>query len=409
MQDLRRKVEKELLSDILPFWLNHTIDNEYGGFRGRIANDLSGDPHAPKGLILNARILWTFSKAYNHYHDPQYLAVARRAYDYLTCYFWDHEFGGLYWMLDYLGNPLDTKKRIYGQAFAIYALAEYYQAGDQAEALDKALRLVLCIEGTGHDEQNGGYFETYERDWTPALDQRLSEVDLDEKKSMNTHLHMVEAYAALLRRNEDAIVRMRLRELIGIFLNHIIDPQTHHFILFFDERWTPRSNRISFGHDIEGSWLLFEAAEILGDEDLLDRMRVVSVKMAQAVYEQGLDTDGGLFYEAEPAGLSDTDKHWWPQAEAVVGFLNANALTGQARFTLAAERSWQFIDRHIVDHQHGEWFWRVSKDGVPNNTEDKVGPWKCPYHNARTCFEVMERLDSSNLAVPKPDCESAVQ
>ncbi len=409
MQLMRQKVEKELLSDILPFWLNHTIDSEYGGFRGQIANDLSFDPHAPKGLILNARILWTFSKAYSFYRDPQYLAAARRAYDYLTRYFWDHEFGGLYWMLDYLGNPLDTKKRIYGQAFTIYALAEYYQASDEAEALDKALRLVMCIEGTGHDDQHRGYFETYERDWTPAEDQRLSDVDLDEKKSMNTHLHMVEAYTALLRRNPDPIVRLRLRELIEIFLDHIIHPVTHHFILFFDENWTPRSNKISFGHDIEGSWLLSDAAEILGDEDLIDRIRIAAVKMAQAVYEQGLDSDGGLFYEAEPTGIRDTDKHWWPQAEAVVGFLNANALTGQAHFALAAERSWSFIEKYIVDHQHGEWFWRVSKDGLPDQSEDKTGPWKCPYHNSRTCFEVMERLDAAMIHEEKQDCESVIK
>jgi mannobiose 2-epimerase len=398
VHDLRQKVETELLSDILPFWLQYTLDEENGGFRGQISNDLTIDPHAAKGLILNARILWTFSKAFSVYRNPVYLATARRAYDYLTRYFWDAKFGGVYWMLDYLGNPHDTKKRIYGQAFTVYALAEYFHASADSDALDKALRMVRSIESASHDDAHGGYFETYDRDWTLAKDQRLSDADMDEKKSMNTHLHLMEAYATLLRFHEDKTVRLRLRELIEIFLDHIIDSTTHHFILFFDEQWTPRSNKISFGHDIEGSWLLCEAAEILDDADLKKRVREVAVKMAEAVYEEGLDSDGGLLYEADPTGIIDTDKHWWPQAEAVVGFLNAYELTGQQEFLNAAERSWAFIDKYIVDHEHGEWFWRVSKSGVPSEEEHKVDPWKCPYHNGRACIEVMQRLDAAKTA-----------
>jgi mannobiose 2-epimerase len=387
-------VEAELLSNILPFWLEHAIDDEHGGFRGQIANDLTFDSRAAKGLILNARILWTFSKAFGVYRDPVYLAAARRAYEYLVRFFWDREFGGVYWMVDYQGVPIDTKKRIYGQAFTVYALAEYYHATGDAEILARALRLAEEIEAASHDDKHGGYFETYERDWTLAVDQRLSDVDLDEKKSMNTHLHLLEAYAALLRYHEDTGVRNRLRELIEIFLDHIVDPRNQHFILYFDEEWKRRCEKISFGHDIEGSWLLCEAAEILGDSSLLDRVRAVAVKMAQAVYAQGLDADGGLLYEADPTGIIDADRIWWPQAEAVVGFLNAYELSGKRHFKDAAERSWAFIERNIVDHEHGEWFWLVSTTGVPGAKQDKVGEWKCPYHNSRTCFEVMERLDA---------------
>jgi len=395
VSELRQRVEAELLSDILPFWLKYAIDEEYGGFRGQIANDLTINPHAAKGIILNARILWTFSKAFSAYGDPVYLNAARRAYEYLVRFFWDNEFGGVYWMVDYQGNPFDTKKRIYGQAFTVYALAEYYHATGDAEILARALRLVEVIEASGHDPANGGYFETYERDWTLAVDQRLSEVDQDEKKSMNTHLHLLEAYAALLRNHEHSTVRLRLRELIEVFLNHIVDPKTHHFLLFFDEEWRTQSDKVSFGHDIEGSWLLCEAAEILGDTALLESVRAVGLSMAQAVYDQGLDTDGGLLYEAGPTGIIDSDKHWWPQAEAVVGFLNAHELSGRQYFRDAAERSWAFIEEHIIDREHGEWFWLVSKDGVPAAERDKVGPWKCPYHNSRACFEAMERLDGA--------------
>jgi len=397
MQELRQKVESEV-GLILSFWLKYAIDEEFGGFRGQIANDLVIDPRAAKGLILNARILWSFSKAFSVYRAPAYLAAARRAYEYLTSYFWDLEFGGVYWMLDYLGRPIDTKKRIYGQAFTVYALAEYYHATGDAEALGKAMRLVEQIESSSHDALHGGYFETYERDWSLAVDQRLSDVDMDEKKSMNTHLHLMEAYAALLGVHEDETVRTRLRELIEIFLDRIINPATSHFILFFNEEWRSRSNKISFGHDIEGSWLLCEAAENLGNVALLQRVREVAVKMARAVLEQGIDSDGGLLYEAGPAGILDSDKHWWPQAEAVVGFINAYQLTGEERFMAAAESSWSFIDSFIIDHVHGEWFWKVSKSGVPSADRYKVDPWKCPYHNSRACFETMKRLDSSHVS-----------
>ena len=403
MQELRKKVETELRSNILSFWLKYAIDDEFGGFRGQISNDLTIDPRADKGLILNARILWTFSKAFSVYRNPVYLAAARRAYEYLVRYFWDQQFGGVYWMVDFEGQPTDTKKRIYGQAFTVYALAEYYHATGDAEILARALRLVENIEAAGHDARHGGYLETYERDWTLAVDQRLSDVDMDEKKSMNTHLHLMEGYAALLRFHEDSTVRLRLRELIEVFLNHIVDPITHHFILFFDEQWWPKSEKISFGHDIEGSWLLCEAAEVLGDHDILKRVRAIAVKMAQAVFEQGLDADGGLLYEADPTGIIDTDKHWWPQAEAVVGFFNAYQLSGLQHFLNAAEKSWAFIDKCIVDHEHGEWFWLVSQSGVPCAGHYKVDPWKCPYHNSRACFEVMERVDALGSRNAKQD------
>jgi len=393
MGGLRERVERELRGDILPFWLKYAVDDEFGGFHGQITNDLKIDPRAHKGLILNARILWTFSKAYKVYGYESYLGTARRAYEYLRRYFWDTEFGGVYWMVDHRGKPVETKKRIYGQAFAVYALAEYAAASGEEESRERAIALQRLIENASHDGKNGGYFETYERDWKLAEKQQLSEVDMDEKKSMNTHLHLLEAYASLLRRWNDDGVRERLRELLGIFLARIIDPETNHFRMFFDEVWRDRSDRFSFGHDIEGSWLICEAGEVLGDKKLLEEARRAAVKMAQTVYEEAVDADGGLVYEGTSEEIIDTDKHWWPQAEAVVGFLNAYELSGKDYFLKASERSWEFIEKYIVDHKHGEWYWKVSREGTPSNDKCKVDMWKCPYHNSRTCFEVMERLD----------------
>ncbi len=385
-------VREELTSDILPFWRSRTVDERRGGFIGEMANDLRIRDDAPKGLILNARILWSFSAFYRHTRDERDRDLARRAYDYLTERFLDPQHGGYFWELDPAGKVLDDKKKIYGQAFCIYALAEYALAFDDPAALRQAGDVFDLIEPYASDDQYGGYFEVMSRDWLPCEDMRLSVKDMNEKKSMNNHLHVLEGYTNLVRASREPRFVERLRDLVELFCQHIISAERTHFQHFFDEAWTPKSDNYTFGHDIEGSWLLCEAADVLGSERLSELVRSLAAKMVRAVLDEGLDRDGGLLYEGRDGRIVNPNKEWWPQAEAVVGFYNAWQLTGDAAFREAAVRCWQFIKERIVDRERGEWFWCIRPDGTPDPAQPKVSAWKGPYHNGRCCLEMIRRL-----------------
>ncbi len=399
------RFRKELTGNILPFWIRHTVDRENGGFYGKVSCDLTVQKDAPRASVINSRILWTFSAAYRVLGDPEYREIADWAYRYILDRFWDREHGGVYWMLDYQGNPVSDRKQIYAQAFAVYALAEYYRATGDAGILARAQELFRLIEEHSSEPVCGGYVEACSRDWGALADLRLSEKDLNSPKSMNTHLHVMEAYTNLLRVWKDPGLAARQKALLDVTTDHIVDNATGHFRLFFDNEWNSLSDHISFGHDIEGSWLIFEAAEVLGDPELFARARRLAVEMAFSVHEQGLDKDGSLFYEANSRGeFVDPNKHWWAQAEAVVGFYNAWQLSRDERFLEASRRAWDYIEERVVDHVHGEWHAKLSPAGVPYTEKDDpndaclVGPWKCPYHNARVCLEMMERLERGTRA-----------
>lgn len=397
-QDWASRIERELRENILPFWVRHALDREKGGFHGKIGCDGSIDRESPRASVITSRILWTFSAACRLV-DAEYRATADWAYDYIVKKFWDAEYGGVYWMLDHKGNPLSLRKQIYAQAFAAYAMAEYFRATGKPESLEFAQRLFRLIEDHSRDAVWKGYLEARGRDWSALEDMRLSEKDLNSPKSMNTHLHVMEAYTNLLRVWRDPELQARQKELLEVTMDSIVDNATGHFKMFFDNRWNSLSDHVSFGHDIEGSWLILEAAEVLGDAALVHRARKVAVRMAQTVYDEGLDKDGSLFYEADSKGVMiDPKKHWWAQAEAVVGFYNAYRLSGQEHFLNQSYRVWEYIEKNIVDRVHGEWHAKLSPQGVPYLEKDDpdaclVGPWKCPYHNSRVCYEMMERLN----------------
>jgi mannobiose 2-epimerase len=398
---LREGMERDLHGNVLPFWIREAVDGERGGFRGYVGDDGAVDPLAPKGGVLCARILWTYAAAARRTGDPAHRRMADRAFDELRRRFWDPEHGGTYWMLDHAGRPLAERKQTYALAFSLYALAEYHRTTGSGEALERAVALHRAIEAHASDPAGGGYFEARARDWGPLEDVRLSEKDLNAPKSMNTHLHVMEGYANLLRVWDDPLLRERLRALVALHLERIVDPAGRHLVLFFDEGWAPLSRIVSYGHDIEASWLLVEAAEATGDREILARAKAGAVRLARATLEDGADAEhGGVFAERREDGRLDDEKHWWMQAEAVVGFLNAFELTGREEFLAAAEQAWAFVSRFIVDRVHGEWRWRVRRDGTPIPGLPKVEPWKCPYHNSRAAFEVSDRV--ARLDLPRP-------
>ena len=387
------------LNRILTYWSTRMPDLTHGGFYGQIAADNQVVPQAPKGAVLNARILWTFSAAYRHQPEPELLAQATRAYAYFEQHFLDVEYGGVYWSVDYLGRPLDTKKQVYALAFAIYGLSEYYAASGHAPALMDAQALFRTIEQHSFDAEHGGYLEALARDWSPLDDLRLSDKDANEKKTMNTHLHVLEAYANLYRHWPDAQLKIQLRELLEVFLAYLIDTDSHHLHLFLDEEWQVKSTAVSFGHDIEAAWLLLEAAEVLGEEELIARFRQEAVAMTVAA-TQGLDATVGLCYEYDPVSQHwNREKHWWVQAEAMVGLLNAYHISGQTQFLEQFQSVWNFTRLHLLDLTEGEWYWGVTEDLAIMPNEDKAGFWKCPYHNARACLEIMRRCKNEPLSI----------
>ncbi len=394
IQHFKNEIQNELTGRLLPFWINQAVDHRRGGFYGEISYDLQVNRNAEKGSILNSRILWTFASAYRQFSDENYLTIANRAFDFLKQYFWDAEYEGLYFTVNSQGKVVDSRKQVYNLAFGIYGLSEYYRATGLEVSLKLAVRLYSLIEKYAHDKLYKGYFEAFSRDWALFDDSRLSVTDPNEKKSMNTHLHLMEAYTNLLRVWDSEELRNSLRELLIVFIDRIVNPDTGHFKLFFDEAWNSKSNDISFGHDIEGSWLLYETAIVLKKPAIISMVKEISINMAQKIYEEGLDAEfGGLFNEAENGVPKDFYKVWWVQAEALVGFLNAYELSGYNHFLKTTYEIWQYINRYLIDKTHGEWFWQVNRDGVPDKRRHKVGQWKCPYHNGRACIELINRLE----------------
>ena len=424
IETLKSEVQDVLENNILSFWLDKMVDRDNGGFYGQMTGEGVLMPTADKGGILNARILWSFSAAYRVMGRNEYLQAATRAKDYIIEHFIDKEYGGTYWSLDYQGNPKDTKKQFYAIGFMIYGLSEYFRATGDREALEYALSLFECIEDYSLDTEHNGYIEACTREWGEIADMRLSDLDANYPKSQNTHLHIIESYTNLYRAikeanavdtgtnefglnpfvgqvnpvqmvvDRDTVIRLEgaLRNLINIFTDKILNPKTHHLDLFFDMNWTREAGALeSYGHDIECSWLLHEAALVLGDSTVLKKVEPI-VQLVAKASEKGLNADGSMVHEANlDTGYVDTDRHWWVQAENVVGWINIYQYFGEDAALEKALAGWQYIKDNLVDYDVGEWFWSRDPERNINRRDDKAGFWKCPYHNSRMCLEIIER------------------
>jgi mannobiose 2-epimerase len=420
VEKMKQEMQDVVENNILRFWMDQMMDCEHGGFYGRMAGNGELHPEAEKGAILNARILWSFSAAFRVLKHPEYLEAATRAKDYIIEHFIDQEYGGVYWSVDYEGNPLDTKKQFYAIGFVIYGLTEYARATGDREALDYALELYECIEEHAFDSVHNGYIEACTREWGEIADMRLSELDANYPKSQNTHLHIIEPYTNLLRClkemqaqetcdyvpalgavlpvgvsvPKELIDRVAgsVRNLIEIFTDKILNAETNHLDLFFEMDWTRGAGHLeSYGHDIECSWLMHEAALVLGDAQVLAKVEPIVQAVAKAS-EKGLNADGSMIHEANlDTGHVDDDLHWWVQAENVVGWYNIWQHFGDEEALNRAEKCWHYIKEQLIDWNHGEWYWSRHANGVLNTVDDKAGFWKCPYHNSRMCLEIIER------------------
>ncbi len=414
ISELRSEMLSCIEQNILPFWIRFQ-DEENGGFYGRMTGDGILDKEASKGGILNARILWSFSASYRVLGKPEYLAMATRAKDYILEHFLDPVYGGTYWELDYKGNPIDTKKQFYALGFMLYGMSEYVRAlrqrpdasvteSDIRKVLGVCINLFTCIEEHSLDEVYNGYIEACTREWGEIADMRLSELDANYPKSQNTHLHIIEPYAnfyRVLKAEEPGPVlpvllkvETALRNLIDIFCDKILNPDTHHLDLFFEMDWTRGAGWLeSYGHDIECSWLLHEAALVLGDEEVLAKVEPI-VQLVAKASEKGLNPDGSMTHEANlDTGYVDADRHWWVQAETVVGFYNIYQHFGDEDALQKALRCWLYIKDNLIDHDLGEWYWSRDPERNINRKDDHAGFWKCPYHNSRMCLELIERIN----------------
>lgn len=388
---LKQEVTSELVDHILPFWMK-LKDSENGGFYGEMDFDLNIDKNADKGGIQTSRFLWSFSSAYLLSQTDSYLECAKQAYDFLVNHLYDHEYKGLYWMVDYKGEPTDTRKHVYVQSFGIYALSEYYRASNDPKALELAKELFYTVQSQAFQASTHAYKEEFDRFWKETSNEMLSENGVLAEITMNTHIHILEAYTNLYRAWPSEEVKNALECLLEVMYEKVYNKEIKFLGVFFDKGWNSLLNMKSFGHDIEASWLIDDTLKLLS----IDRPEYVQmvIDIAYNIADYAMQPDGSLINE-QVNDHYDFTRIWWVQAEAMVGFLNAYERTKDERFIELLQGLWNYTKNNIIDsRENGEWYWSREADGVP--TRRNIGdPWKTPYHNSRFCLEIIKRLGDS--------------
>ena len=385
---MKTEMRAHLTEKLLPFW-EGLKDEEFGGFYGWMDTDLVVDKKAVKGCILNSRILWFFSNAWMTLKDDSLKEYADHAYEFMKNYCVDKENGGVFWSLYYDGKPEDTTKHTYNQAFAIYALSSYYAASGNEEALALALELQKIIEEKCFDEY--GYKEALDIHFNKVDNDKLSENGVMADRTMNTLLHVFEAYTELYRVAKVEKAAEKLRWMMDVIAEKIYNPALHRQEVFFDNDMNSLIDLHSYGHDIETAWLVDRGIEVLGDDAYKAKMAPITADLEQKIYDRAY-ANHSLKNECEK-GVDDEKRIWWVQAESVVGFYNAWQKAPEKQyFKEAAEDIWNFIKTYLVDKRDGgEWFWCTDEKGNPAMERPIVEPWKCPYHNGRMCFEIIKR------------------
>ena len=388
---MEAKVFKEHLeSNLIPFW-NKMKDEINGGFYGYADAKGNPDVKSVKGVILNSRILWFYSSAYQLLHKQELLEMADHAYRFLVDFCFDSQYGGVYWSVNYDGTVCDDTKHTYNQAFAIYALSAYYQASKRKEALNLAYVLYRVIEEKCKD--NNGYLEAFKRDFTPSSNEKLSENGVLAERTMNTLLHVLEAYSELYHADPFYEVGDSIRSILRLFEKKIYDSEKQICDVFFDSDYHSLIDLESFGHDIETSWLIDRGCSVLEDKAYQKEMQPMIDGLAEAAYRNAFDKRQNALNNEREGDRIDSQKIWWVQAESVVGFYNAYQKNPQkTEYLHTAEKIWEFIQNHVIDSRSGEWIESIPSDNLPDSGQALVHPWKCPYHNGRMCMEMIQRL-----------------
>lgn len=388
MQKFVEEIREHLTEKLIPFW-EGLRDDQYGGYYGYMGYDLKTDQTYEKGCILNSRILWFFSNAYSLLGEDHLRIHAEHAYRFMREYCVDREYGGVYWSVTCDGRVKDSTKHTYNQAFAIYALSSYYDAVKDEGALKLAMELQELIEEKCRDPF--GYLEAFDRKFEPEDNDKLSENGVLAEKTMNTLLHVFEAYTELYRVSRDKKIADKIRKMLDTIADKIYNPKLGRQEVFFDSRWNSLIDLYSYGHDIETAWLVDRGLEVLGEKEYKEKLAPITAEITKNIYDRAL-VDNSLLNEAEN-GVDDTTRVWWVQAETVVGFINGYQKNPQEKKYLeAAEAVWGYIKEYLIDPREGsEWFWSVDAQGTPAE-KPIVEPWKCPYHNGRMCIEVIRRI-----------------